>query len=369
MPLSDEQVQKLKDGTTKIEYQGENPKVPGSKAWDRSEKYKAAKTVMEAKELKASWQDMTSDFDKGFLKFVTSEMEVDHVSSKRGPQEGTPDREALARSKAAARSSEEEKFELSKVEMSAATIQTLRMMLREELTNTMENFEESISSRMGALVDDLRADLVEEKKKRQELEERVRKLEEAHDHGDLAQRIAALETQVIGRSFQDDVEEVDKSMVVIGRFSDKTMEEAEEAVRDLMKHVVGFKDVEVTAGEPPVAFAHFNTPMQAMKFIRGQKKNPDMHSRKLWASENRSASERRRCKTVSKLKKFLIEIGNFDPRSVAVNYKAFKVSARVDGKQVLVASLPASGDIMWTDHEIVTQDVRDAMEHFIAEFE
>lgn len=41
----------------------------------------------------------------------------------------------------------------------------------------------------------------------------------------------------------------------------------EQAVLDLMRHVVGFKDVDVTTNEAPVALAHFHTPMQAMKFI------------------------------------------------------------------------------------------------------
>lgn len=42
--------------------------------------YKIAQTVMDAKELKTSWQDMVSDFAKGFLKIVTDDVAADFGS-------------------------------------------------------------------------------------------------------------------------------------------------------------------------------------------------------------------------------------------------------------------------------------------------
>ena len=40
---------KVKSGDTKVEYQVENQKTPGSKVWERYKKYKSAKTLAELK--------------------------------------------------------------------------------------------------------------------------------------------------------------------------------------------------------------------------------------------------------------------------------------------------------------------------------
>ena len=73
MPLSQEQFDDLKNPRTVIAYQEQNPKAAGTKAWDRYEKHKTTTTVAEAKDKKAGWQDLTCDFEKGFLKFVEVE--------------------------------------------------------------------------------------------------------------------------------------------------------------------------------------------------------------------------------------------------------------------------------------------------------
>ena len=51
--------------------------------------------------MKANWGDLSSDFEKGFMKFVESDMDVYASNAvKRPAPEGSPDKEALARSKA-----------------------------------------------------------------------------------------------------------------------------------------------------------------------------------------------------------------------------------------------------------------------------
>ena len=50
---------------TKIMVQMENPKKLGSKAWDRFEKYKHARSIGEATQAGANWQDVSVDFEKG----------------------------------------------------------------------------------------------------------------------------------------------------------------------------------------------------------------------------------------------------------------------------------------------------------------
>ena len=69
-----------------------------------------------------------------------------------------------------------------------------------------------------------------------------------------------------------------------------------------------------------------------------------MKSQDLWAAENRPRSERMRCKVVSKIKKDMIEIGGVEAKDVKVNYKLFKVSARVSGRNLLVASVNENGE-------------------------
>ena len=45
MPLSKEQMDLLKDGSTPIQFAKDNPKKVGSKAWDRYEQYKDANSI------------------------------------------------------------------------------------------------------------------------------------------------------------------------------------------------------------------------------------------------------------------------------------------------------------------------------------
>eukprot|EP00435_Cladocopium_sp_Y103_P072715 s777_g41.t1 len=210
-----------------------------------------------------------------------SDMEVELLSGKRGPQEGTPDREATVRSKVALRA-----------------------------PVPQPSFPEQTPAPEVGTVD----------VKRQEIEARLSHLENNSNHDDFAKLLAHVEELLSKERFVHDEEEViDKSMVVVGDFSDKSMEEVEVMVGDLMKHVHGFQEVRVTTNDPPIAFAHFETRVQAMKFIRGQKANAEMQRHKLWASENRSSQERFRCKAVSKLKKFLTEVEAYDPKDVVVN--------------------------------------------------
>ena len=141
MPLSDEQTRLLKTNGNAISFKTENPKKPGSKAWERYEKHKTAQTIGDAVALGAQWQDLRADFDKKFLRFSDADMPP---ASKRAAPDGAPDREAQNRAKhkpsqAVAplamimQPQASTPMASSQVEMSAATMQTLRAMMREEL--------------------------------------------------------------------------------------------------------------------------------------------------------------------------------------------------------------------------------------------
>ena len=74
----------------------------GTKASERYEKFKRAKTLAEPNEKGTNWQDVSSDFEKGFLRFGAGHGEQDAAMSapaKRSAPEGTPDRESQARAK------------------------------------------------------------------------------------------------------------------------------------------------------------------------------------------------------------------------------------------------------------------------------
>ena len=352
MPLSQEQIDALKNPRTVIAYQEENPKAPGTKAWDRYEKYKRATTVAEAKDKKAGWQDLTSDFEKGFLKFVGVEhMDTSGSAVKRPAPEGTPHKEAQARSKSQPVDlvprvlPTEAPDAISKVEMSAATIATLRMVMREEIASGMQEMEHRMMQKMEDQLGQVKAELVAEKEAREALEVRVRQLE---------------------NSPPTMTESVDKSQVVIGGFEDLDGEEAEKLVSDVLMHVDGFQGAHTLNPNPTIAIAQFTSAVNAMKFIRGQRFNPKMREHKLWASENRTPEERRRCKIVSKIKRALIQHGRFDPKNVVVSYKCCSARIRMDKGFMNVANVNPDGIIEWLgDDGVVNSDVKETMAEFV----
>ena len=360
MPLSKEQMDLLKDGNTPIQFAKENPKKAGSKAWDRYEQYKDATSIAQATEKKAGWQDLTADFEKGFLKIM---MDVDgegQGSTKRPAPEGTPDREAQARTKAHAsemipRSLPTELQDpISKVEMSAATIAALRMVVREEITNGMSAMENRITNKMDEQIGKMQQDMEEEKKARLLLETRLQVLEQKEN---------------LKSSPGHDMEEVDKSIAVVGGFGEKTVEEAEELLKELLAHVDGFHEVTMVDSNTVVGLAQFHSPVQAMKFVRSQKKNEQIQKSGIWVSENRSKSERNRSKAVSKLKKFLIELGNFAPKDVIVSYKMFRVVVRLNGTLTPVASVQDDLTVEWHQADVPSAIVKEAFTEFMAEME
>ena len=104
MPLSVEQSTLLKDPATSVRFQQVNPKTPGTKAYERFEKYKHATKVKQASAMGAKWAVMQSDFEKEYFKFVSTPASVDvgvegSGSAIRSAPEGSPDREQSARSK------------------------------------------------------------------------------------------------------------------------------------------------------------------------------------------------------------------------------------------------------------------------------
>ena len=363
MPLSQLQLEALKNPATAIQIQEANPKKPGSKASERFDRYKTATTIGDATAKGANWQDLTGDFEKEYLK-IPDLMPVDAAgpgSTKRAAPEGTPDREADARSKMSSTTTivpkaliPEASEPVSTLEMSAATIAALRGMMRDEIKNGMLEMEHRFTKQLDRAIGDMKEEMKVETTARQQLEERILHLEQN------------LSKQGNSTTDAGNEGEVDKAVAVVGGFVDKAIEEVESLVEEMMRGVHGYKEVEIIDITPPLALATFDTPVQAMKFIRSQKRNATVQTNKLWVSENRSKSERMRCKAVSKLKKFLIELGEFEPSNIIVNYKSFKVMARINSKLVPVANVTADLDVEWLD---INEEVSGAMTNFMSDLE
>ena len=84
--------------------------------------------------------------------------------------------------------------------------------------------------------------------------------------------MAQLESERVTKENKNEVtEEVAKSIAVIGGFGEKTVEEAEKLAHELLEHVHGFHEVSMVDGNSVVGIAQFDTPGNAMKFIRSQK--------------------------------------------------------------------------------------------------
>ena len=153
MPLLKEQMD-VKDGSTPIQFAKDNPKKVGSKAWDGYEQYKDAHSISQAMEKKAGWQDVTADLEKGFLK-IMKDMDVEVWGpTKRPAPEGTPDREAQARTKSQASTliprnhPTEIEDPISKVEISSATLTAFGMVMREEITHGVSAMEIRLMNKM-----------------------------------------------------------------------------------------------------------------------------------------------------------------------------------------------------------------------------
>eukprot|EP00434_Breviolum_minutum_P029783 symbB.v1.2.026333.t1/scaffold2623.1/size98372/5 len=218
-------------------FQDQNPKKGGSNAWGRYEKYKKCTSIGEATAAGANWQDLSSDFEKGYMKFSIPEDVEMPASTKRAAIEGTPDKEAEQRSRVSP--SQVAPFVLAppaaeavnKVEMSGATIAALRRMMREEVKLGVEDMEQKVAARLDQSLGPLQEHLCEEKGARQKLEERVRLLEDK-----ISNNVAKREPD----------DEVDKSVVVLGGFGEKEPEEAQDLVNRVTAEVDGFKDVHFT---------------------------------------------------------------------------------------------------------------------------
>ena len=122
--------------------------------------------------------------------------------------------------------------------------------------------------------------------------------------------------------------------------------------------------------EPTVIFARFASPLHAKKFLRRQKRVKKFQDSGMWASENRSPQERRRAKVLSKIKKFAIEIGGHEPRSVVINYTTFRANVRAGGRLHHVATVLEDGAPEWTGGEFALDEaVRTSVREFIDDFD
>ena len=145
-------------------------------------------------------------------------------------------------------------------------------------------------------------------------------------------------------------------------------EEAEKLVHEVLLGVPGYQSAYATNPAPSVVMAQFDSLAMALRAIRNQRFNPKMREHKLWASENRSPNERRRCKLVSELKRMLIEHDKHDAKNV-VNYKWFHARLRDGMGHHNVATVTTDGRMEWMDDGLVNATVKEAMAELEANME
>ena len=230
-------------------------------------------------------------------------------------------------------------------------------MMRGEIKNGMMEMEHRFSNKLDSAIHGIKEELAGEKVARQQLENRISRLEH---HGTTRSDN--------GKIFEnDDVEDVNKSVVVIGGFIEKALEEAKAMVQQMMIGTSGYKEVEMIDSTRPIALATFESPVQAMKFIRSHKRNAIIQINKLWASENRSKTERVRSKVLSKLKKYMIEVGGVAAKDVVASYKTYRMVLKKNGRLLPVAIIQEDVSVQWLDD--VASDVCEALEAFMEELE
>ena len=244
-------------------------------------------------------------------------------------------------------------FTVRQLRSFTVTIAALQSMMREEFRHGMAEMETMSAGKIESSVGELRKQIASERDARQHLDERISHLEVQHLDSNMP---------------DSDAEVVDKSMVVIGGFAADALEDAERIVQDMLTGVDGFREVDKAGSKQNIALASFDTPQRAMQFIRSQRTNPIMKSQSLWVAENRPCSERMRCKIVSKIKKFMIEIGGVEAKDIKVHYKLFKASARVSGRNVLVAFVNGNGELSWLQENLLGVPAREASESFMEEW-
>ena len=133
---------------------------------------------------------------------------------------------------------------ISKVEMSAATITALRAMMREEITNGMLEMDDRFNGKLQQAVGNMKEEVKVEREARQQLEE----------------RIARFETRQFVPKKNYESEDVDKAVAVVGGFVNKTVEELDTLVEEMMRGAKGYKEMEIVDINPPIALATFDTP-------------------------------------------------------------------------------------------------------------
>lgn len=80
-------------------------------------------------------------------------------------------------------------------------------------------------------------------------------------------------------------------------------------------------------------------------------------------------TERFRCKILSKLKKFMIELDAHTPKDVIASYKAFRLMIRIGGRLVPVAAIAEDNAVKWLEEAPGVMEVREAIEAFVADME
>ena len=169
---------------------------------------------------------------------------------------------------------------------------------------------------------------------------------------------------------ENDKDEADKSLLVVGGFGESDPDEAEELAQQALSNTDGFQGAYSPDGK--IALAQISPAMKALKFLKAQKRNQKFQNAGLWANEKRSREDWDRGKVTSKVKKYLIEMSEIEPKNIIVQYKSFTVCVRVKGilKLQKIVRINEEAKPEWEEGEhAATEPVRSAIDELVEEME
>ena len=168
--------------------------------------------------------------------------------------------------------------------------------MREEISTGRCALESRLTNNMDEQFLQMKPDLEQERSARTMLEERAAQLDSK---------------QATKHNTNDLTEADDKSIAVISGFGEPSVEEAGKLAHDLLKHVHGFHEVSMVEGNSIASLAQFDTPANAMKLIRSQKKHPQTQ---IVGGRKAYHMERNQAKIASKLKNKIDRVGQHFPQ-------------------------------------------------------
>ena len=347
----------LQDETC-IDFRQENPKQANSKAWHRYNKYKVARTVKEALHLGAERTDLSNDLKKGFFRIQKD------AGTKRQAAQGTPDKEAQARSHVAPAPPGAVGRKINFSELPAGStlqappgtgqapfdqavlLQAMEAMVQRTIKSEIGGLEKTVGAAFAELresVEEVRTNLAQERRERQES---VR---------ELADRLSTLE--VARGAPQSSSGTRSEKVFIVGGFGNVTKAEAIKTVSTALDEVPGFVEATARGNVPAIVKAHFETADSLADFLTAQKEVESFSG--LFATRDTPWPERRWNKALNKIKRAACEVDLREGADVVIDRDKRVVYCSRGGKLIEMATVGEDATIDWKGE--ISEEAQDSV--------